>query len=61
MFSLGDLIVQKMEREFDKKENRAPKPYDFRRLGIAWLMGNVFMMPLFHYQFTYVLPWAVRK
>lgn len=50
-----------MEREFDKKDNKIPKAYDWKRLGCAWLMGNVFMMPLFHYQFTYVLPWVVKR
>lgn len=24
-------------------------------------MGNVFMMPLFHYNFTYALPWLVKR
>ena len=61
VFTLGDVIVQKMEREFDKKDNKIPKAYDWKRLGCAWLMGNVFMMPLFHYQFTYVLPWVVKR
>lgn len=38
-----------MEREFDKQEGKPMRQYDYGRLGIAWLMGNVFMMPLFHY------------
>jgi protein Mpv17 len=57
---LGDGIVQGMESYFAKKEN---KKYDYsiKRVGIAWLMGNVFMMPLFHYNFTYALPWLVKR
>ncbi|CAD8192019.1 unnamed protein product [Paramecium pentaurelia] len=60
MFFAGDAVVQTMESQIAKK-NQQSHQYDFRRLGIAWLMGNVFMMPLFHYNFTYALPWLVKR
>ena len=38
-----------MEIHYDKIENKPVRQLNYRRLGIAWMVGNVFMMPLFHY------------
>jgi hypothetical protein len=60
MFTLADVIVQKYHIEYEKKKQIAV-PYDYRRTAIAATMGTVFMTPLFHYWFTYVLPGVVTK
>ncbi|CAD8101485.1 unnamed protein product [Paramecium primaurelia] len=57
--SFGDFTVQTMKPYFD--QTTQPQKLNLRRLGIAWLMGNVFMGPLFHYNFTYMLPWLVKR
>lgn len=60
MFSLADIFVQNYNIRHENKKQVEVK-YDYRRTAIAATMGTVFMTPLFHGWFTYVLPGLVNK
>ena len=54
--SLGDGIRQKFE--ISAKEQTE---FNWRRMGIAWVMGTVFMTPFFHVNYKYILPTLLKR